>query len=128
MVASPKPATAPSSLRPARWRSGENVSQTAIAAVPTAGAARMRPRPVGPTSRNAFEANTGSSATAPPNSTANKSSESAASTIWFEKMNLAPLRMLSRRLSFSPSRGGSARPAMLRKSSSAAPSSTASVP
>ena len=53
-------------------------------------------------------ANTGSSATAPPNSTANISSDSAASTSWLLKMNFSPLSTLSRRLSRSPSMGGRA--------------------
>ena len=54
-----------------------------------AGAARSTPRPVGPTCRIDL-ANTGSSATAPPNSTASRSSRIAPSRIWVRPTNRSP--------------------------------------
>ena len=78
-VAAPYNATAPSSTWPARRVIGQRVSATDSANAPAAGAARSRPRPHGPTNSTSF-AKIGSSAVAPPSSTANRSSEMAPST------------------------------------------------
>ena len=58
---------------------GKTASSAAVAAAPIAGAVRSRPSPSGPVARMSL-ANTGSIAVAPPNSTANRSSEIAPST------------------------------------------------
>ena len=63
-----------------------NAAQTSE---PTAGAARRKPRPVGPTSRMSL-ANTGKSATAPPRSTAKRSSEIAPSKTFVRRMSRTP--------------------------------------
>ena len=77
----PNVATATSSVRPARRPSGRRVSIAAPKSAPTAGALRSTPRPVGPTCR-IERANNGSRATAPPNSTASRSSMIAPNRIW----------------------------------------------
>ena len=59
--------------------SAASPATNATMAAPTPGAARSRPRPALSTCRM-LSANTGSSATAPPNNTANRSSEIAPST------------------------------------------------
>ena len=51
IVKTPKPATAHSSVGPARPRSGRCASATAITAAPTPGAVRNSPRPHGPVCR-----------------------------------------------------------------------------
>jgi hypothetical protein len=82
MVLSPYTATAPSSSGPVRRRMGQRVSSSDMASAPTAGALRSRPRPAGPTCSTSL-ANMGSSAVAPPSSTANRSSDTAPSTaLW----------------------------------------------
>ncbi|MNC32556.1 hypothetical protein D3C75_809180 [compost metagenome] len=76
MVATPNTPTAVNIVRPTlRWN-GKRASQSDISNAPTAGAERNRPRPIGPVSRMSL-ANTGSNAVAPPNNTANRSSEMA---------------------------------------------------
>ena len=62
---------------------------------PTAGAARRTPSPAGPTSSTSF-ANTGSSATAPPNSTANRSSEIAPNSTGVRRTSRTPPSTLAR--------------------------------
>ncbi|MNO81969.1 hypothetical protein D3C76_732280 [compost metagenome] len=76
MVAAPKMPTARNMIRPTLRSMGKRASQNDISSAPTAGAERSRPRPQGPVSRMS-RANTGSSAVAPPSSTANRSSEMA---------------------------------------------------
>ncbi len=66
-------------------------SQNATMAAPTPGAARMIPRPTGPTWR-ILSAYAGNSATTPPNSTAKRSSEIAPSTGFFCQTNTNPPR------------------------------------
>ena len=74
MVKTPKPATAHNIVTPILRLSGRCASNSAIAPAPIAGAVRSRPSPHGPVLRISL-ANTGSSATAPPSSTANRSRE-----------------------------------------------------
>ena len=74
MVATPNTATAASILRPTLLLSGRRASTIDMASAPTAGAARRKPRPQGPACRMS-RANIGSSAVAPPSSTAKRSSE-----------------------------------------------------
>ncbi len=91
---SPKPATAPSSTRPAWRSSGRRASQTPTATEPSAGAARRMPRASGPSSStSAMKA--GASEIAPPSSTANMSSASAPSSSWWPKTKRAPSAMLA---------------------------------
>ena len=63
---------------PTRRCIGQRVSSADMRTAPTAGAARNRPRPQGPTIKMSL-ANRGSKAVAPPSSTANKSSDTAPS-------------------------------------------------
>ena len=79
MVATPNTATAANIFQPVPRSMGRVAKVSAIIAAPTAGALRNRPRPIGPTCRMS-RANTGSSAVAPPSSTANRSSEIAPKT------------------------------------------------
>ncbi len=79
VVASPNPATANSIARPAFCKGGRCARETAISSAPIDGAARMIPKPSGPTFKISV-AYTGSSVTAPPSSTANISSVIAASS------------------------------------------------
>ncbi len=72
---------------PARRVIGQRVSASDIASAPIAGAARSRPRPQGPTCSMSL-ANIGSSAVAPPSSTANRSSEIAPSTTGLPRTKL----------------------------------------
>ena len=48
MVATPKPATASSSVRPARWKGGRCARVIAISSAPIEGAARIKPKPFRP--------------------------------------------------------------------------------
>ena len=79
MVATPNTATATNIVRPARRRIGARISHSAIASAPIALLERSSPRPHGPCPRMSF-AKIGSSAVAPPSSTAKRSSEIAPST------------------------------------------------
>ena len=85
----PKTPTTTSSLRPAMPRSGRRVSMIPARRAPTAGALRSTPSPTGPTSRMS-RANSGSSATAPPKSTATRSSEIAPSSTGVRRTNRSP--------------------------------------
>ncbi len=76
IVASPKMTTPPNIAAPARSVIGRTVSQAAVTAAPTPGAARSRPRPSGPTCRISL-AYAGRSAVAPPKRTAKRSIEIA---------------------------------------------------
>ena len=89
MVAKPNDATPPNIQRPACRLMGRIPSPNATMAAPTAGAARRNPRPRLSTCRM-LSAYTGSSATAPPNNTANRSSEIAPSTGFLCHTNLKP--------------------------------------
>ncbi|MCY1447350.1 hypothetical protein D9M71_639660 [compost metagenome] len=76
MVATPKMPTAVNITRPTLRSTANRARNSDISSAPTAGAERSRPSPHGPVSRMSL-ANTGSSAVAPPNSTANRSREIA---------------------------------------------------
>ena len=89
MVASPNPTTANISTRPGRCHGGRRVVTSAIASAPAPGAARSQPRPAGPTPRMSL-AKIGSSATAPPNSTPNRSSVMAARNSGLSRTNRKP--------------------------------------
>ena len=78
-IVAPYSATDPSSQTPLRRCTGQRVSSSDITNAPAAGAARSNPKPQGPVCRMS-RAKIGSSATAPPSSTANRSSETAPST------------------------------------------------
>lgn len=80
IMQTPKPATANSKIRPWCCRSGNKVMVTIIAIEPISIAALSQPKPTGPTLKMR-SANSGISATAPPNSTAKRSSEMAPSNI-----------------------------------------------
>ena len=69
----PNSATAERNSRPARRGGGRSASRPDISTAPTAGAARRAPSPCGPTCRIS-SAKIGRMATAPPNSTASRSS------------------------------------------------------
>ena len=103
-IATPNTATAPISVRPTRRSSGCWASQTDSSSAPTAGAARSRPRPHGPTCRMSL-ANIGSSAVAPPSSTANRSSEIAPSITGWPRRKPMPASTL-RQLAGSFGAGG----------------------
>ena len=85
IVKIPNPATDHSSVVPDRPRKGRCASSTAIIAAPTPGAVRSSPSPHGPVCRIS-RAYTGRSATAPPSSTANRSSEIAPRISFFLQM------------------------------------------
>ena len=123
-----------------QWWPGRSPPRpTAACARPRAAAgSRSAPRPSAPSPRpgrpagslapgprpsECLSAKMGSSATAPPNSTANKSSDSAASTSWLPKMNLTPAQhaLLQAEL-VALNAAAAARPAMLMNSSSASAS------
>src|SRR5580658_4784331 len=74
IVKTPKAATHHNIVDPTRRLNGRYASRIAIAPAPTAGALRSNPSPHGPVCKISC-AYAGSSATAPPSSTANKSSE-----------------------------------------------------
>src|ERR1035437_2451485 len=80
-VHAPNPATHHSMIAPACRLNGRCASTIAMITAPVPGAPRRIPNPVAPTPRMSF-ANTGISATAPPSSTANMSSEIAPSVIF----------------------------------------------
>ena len=82
-------------VRADRDRTLKRAMTIAPASAPTAGAARRSPRPVGPTSRMSF-AKTGRSATAPPRSTAKRSSEIAPSRTFVRRMRRTPAITSSR--------------------------------
>ena len=84
-VKSPKPDTHHSMATPARRVKGRWATTMAMATAPTPGALRRIPSPAAPTFRIS-RAYTGSSATAPPSSTANRSSEMAPSISWLRQM------------------------------------------
>ena len=74
MVATPKAATARRRFRPARFIGGRWATINAITTAPTAGAARIQPKPTEPTCKMSV-AKMGSSDVAPPSRTAKRSSE-----------------------------------------------------
>ena len=78
-VAAPNVPTATNRMRPTLCRRGRAASTTPTPIAPMPGAARNRPLPSAPTCSTSV-ANTGSSAVAPPNSTAARSSEMAPSS------------------------------------------------
>ena len=79
IMARPKPATASNSVRPAWGRGGRTASSRRRDQRPHGGRRAQQAEALGPTCRIS-SANTGSSATAPPNSTANRSRVMAASS------------------------------------------------
>ena len=88
-VAAPNRPTHANSHRPT-WRViGRTTSTIATSVAPTAGAMRNIPSAAGPASSTSF-ANAGSSAVAPPTSTANRSSVIAPSTIGRERTKCRP--------------------------------------
>src|ERR1035437_9136666 len=80
-VHAPNPPTHHSMIAPACRLNGRCASTIAMITAPVPGAPRRIPNPVAPTPRMSF-ANTGISATAPPSSTANMSSEIAPNVIF----------------------------------------------
>src|SRR5580700_30648 len=76
IVQIPNAVTHHSIVTPTRFRSGQYANRMAIAPAPTPGALRNNPNPHGPVCKIS-RAYTGSSATAPPSNTANKSREMA---------------------------------------------------
>ncbi len=80
MVPTPKSATQASRTRPMRWLTGFHVRNSATTPAPIPVAARSQPSPTAPTP-NRSSAMAGSNATAPPKSTAKRSSEIAPSRI-----------------------------------------------
>jgi hypothetical protein len=88
-VAAPKAATATSSFQPAPPRIGKRASSSAKSSAPIEGAARKRPRPQGPVWRMS-RAKMGRRATAPPSSTAKRSSVIAPRMMGWAKMNRRP--------------------------------------
>ena len=94
IIAAPKVAITPRSVRPARRFSGRRASIRPAASAPTDGAARSAPSPMGPTSR-IVRANTGASAIESPSSTANRSSEIAPSSMRVRRMKRTPATRLS---------------------------------
>ena len=86
-------------MRPAR---GRRVRMIPASRAPTAGALRRIPSPTGPVWRICL-ANSGSSATAPPNRTANRSSVIAPSITGVRRMNRTPPRNVDQ-LGAEPSR------------------------
>ncbi len=89
MVARPKPATVTSSTRPGRRQGLSRVRARAMVRAPSDGAARSQPRPTGPTPRMSL-AKIGSRATAPPRSTAKRSSVIAARKTGLWRMKAKP--------------------------------------
>ena len=87
-------ATAISMVLPALPRIGEWASQAPMAIAPSAGAERNRPSPQGPTCRMSC-ATMGSSAVAPPKSTATRSSEMAPRMTSLERMKRRPALRVS---------------------------------
>ena len=81
IMQAPKQATATSMIRPASACSGCRDNQDATATEPSAGAPRRMPSASGPACNTSLM-KAGASEIAPPNSTANMSSASAASRIW----------------------------------------------
>ena len=79
-VATPKIAVVANMMRPRCPEIGERARISAMMMAPAAGAARNSPKPSGPVMKIS-RAKTGSSAVALPNSTANRSSSTAPSTI-----------------------------------------------
>src|SRR5262252_5293765 len=95
IVKTPKPATDQSMVIPA-WRcSGRCANSVAMSTAPIAGALRRRPNPQGPT-RSISRAYTGNNATAPPSSTANKSSEIRPRISFFLQMKRNPANSVLR--------------------------------
>ena len=90
--------------RPTRRWMAWRASHSDISSAPTAGAARSRPRPHGPVCRMS-RAKIGSSAVAPPSSTANRSSEMTPSTSGRARMKCTPANTDLQR---GGSRGGGA--------------------
>src|SRR3954470_21830678 len=89
IVATPNIPTAVNSTLPTLCAIGQCASAIIIEIAPTAGAARKMPSPEGPTSKTSL-AKIGSSAVAPPSSTANRSSEMTPSTIGLWRMQEKP--------------------------------------
>src|SRR5471032_663946 len=88
-VQTPNTPTPPSIHQPTRRVMGKKVSVIEHSAAPAPGAVRSMPRPVGPTCSTSC-ASAGSSAVAPPNSTANRSSEIAPSTTGLDQAKRKP--------------------------------------
>lgn len=104
MMLTPNPATPSSRVRPLFRSGGCRVAHSITSRAPTAGAASISPNPRGPTPRMS-EAKTGSSATTPPNSTANRSSAIDPRITGSRRTNLRPPRMLWAMLSRSGGAG-----------------------
>ena len=102
-MARPYTPTASSKVRPTRRCSGQRASMTEVSKAPTAGAPRSKPSPQGPTCRISL-ANIGSSAVAPPSSTANRSSDTAPRTALRWQMKMTPAKTV-RRVTGSRGRG-----------------------
>ncbi len=90
----PNSATAEQEQAPRAPGGGRSASRPDISTAPTAGAARRAPRPCGPTCRIS-SAKIGRMATAPPNSTASRSSVIAPRKIGRVKRNASPARTLA---------------------------------
>ena len=118
MVESPNAATAANMMRPALRSNDQRVSTIAMPSAPTAGAARNRPSAHGPAAWMS-RANTGSSAVAPPSSTANRSSEIAPRMIGLRLMKPKPAKNVA---SVNGSRCGVAR--SMRTKVTSTPAST----
>ncbi|MNT40185.1 hypothetical protein D3C72_1764830 [compost metagenome] len=87
----PRPKTAtPPNIHGPTWRvMGKMASAIEHRAAPAPGAVRSKPRPLGPICSTSC-ASAGSSAVAPPNRTANRSSEMAPSTMGFDQTKRKP--------------------------------------
>ena len=106
IVPTPNSATATRSVRPTRRLTGRNANQTVTMPAPIPIDTRSHPSPTAPTCRRS-SAIAGSSAIAPPNNTANRSSEIAPSRMGWLRTKRRPSTascMLGR--SFSTSVGG----------------------
>ena len=123
-IASPNTATAAISRWPAPRSIGWRVSQADISSAPAAGAARSRPRPQGPVCRMSL-AKIGSSAVAPPSSTANRSSEMAPSSTGLSRRKCTPANTSPQR---ALPRGGGDAWRMPAASTAPTPNSTALTP
>ena len=88
MVHTPKHATAVSKTRPTRRSIGRNEMSSVVAPAPRPTEALSQPRPTGPTCRRTAMA--GRSVTAPPKSTAKRSSEMAPRRIGVARTNRRP--------------------------------------
>ncbi len=119
----PKAPTTRSSVRPALPPSGLRASRMPAISAPTAIALLSTPRPSGPVCRIDF-AKSGSSATAPPKSTAKRSRVIAPRTIGVARIRRIPPSRLSSRGGSGPTRRATSGPETRRSSSDEATSST----